>query len=60
MFSLNLVGSKIIELLEQGWDETRIAEEISHVYAMSIDVVRADVHEFLAALRQHHILNATE
>jgi hypothetical protein len=56
MFSVNVVGSKILELLEQGWAEALIADEISQAYAINIDVVRADVHEFIDALHKHRIL----
>jgi hypothetical protein len=58
MFSLNVVGSKIIELIEQGWDEAHIAEEISRAYATTIEVARTDVHDFIEALRKHNILQA--
>ncbi len=58
MFSLNVVGSKILDLIEQGWDEARIAEEISRTYATTIEVVRTDVHDFIEALRRHSILQA--
>jgi hypothetical protein len=58
MFSVNVVGSNILELVEKGWDEARIAEEISRAYAMNIEVVRTDVHEFIAALYKHRILRA--
>jgi len=58
MFSVNVIGSRILELLEQGWDEALIAEEISRACAMSIDVVRPDVHEFIESLRKHHIVQA--
>jgi hypothetical protein len=60
MFSLNVVGSRILELIEHGWDEARIADEISRSYAMSIEVVRTDVHDFIDALRKHHIVDANE
>jgi hypothetical protein len=60
MFSLNVVGSRILELIEHGWDEARIAEEISRSYAMSIEVVRTDVHDFIKALRQHEILRVND
>jgi hypothetical protein len=60
MFSLNVVGSRILELIEHRWDEARIAEEISRSYAMSIEVVRTDVHDFIKALRQHEILRAND
>lgn len=56
MFCLNLVGSEILELLQRGYDETRIAEEISHTYGVAKDVARGDVREFLDALYRHHIL----
>ena len=56
MFSLNLVGSKILELLERGYDETRIAEEISNTYGVTGDIASGDVREFVDALYRHHIL----
>lgn len=60
MFSLNIVGSRILDLIEHGWDEPRIAEEISRAYAMKIEVVRPDVHEFIESLRRHHIVQSTQ
>jgi hypothetical protein len=56
MFCLNLVGSKILDLLERGYDETRIAEEISNSYGVAKDIATGDVREFLDALHRHHIL----
>jgi hypothetical protein len=56
MFSLNVVGARIIELLEHGLDEAQIAAKVSEYYAADIDRVRADVHEFIEVLNQHHIL----
>jgi len=56
MFCLNVVGSKILELMQQGYDESRIADEISRDYGVSKDVVRADVIEFIETLQKHHIL----
>jgi hypothetical protein len=58
MFSVNVLGSTILELIEKGWNEPRIAEEISRLYAMNIEVVRTDVREFIAALYKHRILQA--
>ena len=60
MFSLNVVGSKILELIEEGWDESRIVNEISRAYAMNIEVVRPDVCDFIEALRKHQIVQATD
>lgn len=56
MFSLNIVGAKILELMQRGLDEPSIAEEISRDYGASKEVVRADVAEFIATLKKHHIL----
>lgn len=56
MFCLNLVGSKILELLARGYDEMRIAEEISNSYGLARDTASGDVREFLDVLYRHHIL----
>jgi hypothetical protein len=56
MFSVNVVGSRILELIELGWDESRIATEISQSFATSIAVVRGDVHDFIEDLRKREIL----
>ena len=58
MFSLNIVGSKILEFIEHGRNEADIADEISRVYATTIEVVRADVHNFIEGLRKHSIVQA--
>ena len=56
MFCLNIVGAKILELMQQGYDGARIADEISREYGANREVVRADVTEFMEALHKHHIL----
>jgi hypothetical protein len=56
MFCLNLVGAKILELMQRGYDESRIADEISRNYGVNKDVARADVIEFIEMLHKHHIL----
>jgi hypothetical protein len=56
MFCLNVVGAKILELKQRGYDETRIADEISRAYGANREVVRADVREFIETLHKHHIL----
>jgi len=58
MLSVNVVGSRILELLEMGCEETRIVDEISRAYEAPIEVVGPDVRDFLAALRKHHIVQA--
>jgi len=56
MFSLNIVGAKILELLAQGYDQPRIADEISREFQVSQEIVRAHVGEFIETLEKHHIL----
>jgi len=56
MFCLNVVGAKILELMQRGYDESRIADEISRDYGVNKQVVRADVMEFIETLHKHHIL----
>ena len=56
MFCLNILGAKILELMQQGYDESRIADEISRDYKVPRDTVRADVLEFIESLHKHHVL----
>ena len=56
MFCLNIVGAKILELMQRGYDEPQIADEISRSYGASREVVRADVLDFIETLHKHHIL----
>ena len=56
MFCLNVVGAKILELMQRGYDETRITDEVSRDYGVGREVVRADVRDFIESLHKHHIL----
>lgn len=58
MFCLNVVGAKILALMRRGYDESRIADEISRDYGIKQDIVLADVIEFIEMLQKHHILQA--
>jgi Coenzyme PQQ synthesis protein D (PqqD) len=60
IFSLNRVGSRILELLETGATESAIVDEISQNFAVNRDVVEQDVREFVESLKQHHLLKDTE
>jgi coenzyme PQQ synthesis protein D (PqqD) len=60
MFGLNPVGSKILELIASGCDEDEIARQVSAAYAADIDIVRADVREFLQDLSRHNIIQSGE
>lgn len=56
MFCLNIVGAKILELMQRGYDESHIADEISQSYGVSREIAQADVAEFIASLQKHQIL----
>jgi hypothetical protein len=56
MFNLNLVGSRILELLETGATESAIVAEISQKFQVSRDIAEGDVREFIESLQQHHLL----
>ncbi len=56
MFCLNIVGAKILELMQQGYNESRIVDEISRSYGVSKEVVDTDVLDFIETLHKHHIL----
>ena len=56
MFSLNLVGSRILEMLQRGYVESQIADAISREFGVNQDVALADVQELLESLRKNHLL----
>lgn len=56
MFNLNLVGSKILELLEKGSDETQIVTAISQDFHADRDAVATDVRDFLESLKRHKLI----
>ena len=56
MFNLNLVGSRILELLETGATESAIVDEISQKFEVSRDIVESDLGEFIESLKQHRLV----
>lgn len=56
ILSLNVVGSRIFDLVKRGFNQAQIADEISRDFEMSLQIVRADVFDFLANLQKHKIL----
>ena len=56
MFNLNLVGSKILELLEKGSDEAQIILAISQEFHADQEVVAPDVRDFLESLKRHKLI----
>lgn len=60
IFTLNLVGSKILQLLVRGYTEDVITAEISRDFGAQQEVVRADLKEFLQMLTRHGLIDTSE
>lgn len=58
IFNLNLVGSRILELLECGSTEEQIADAISREFGADVETVRRDVTEFLEELKANKLVDA--
>jgi hypothetical protein len=56
MFNLNLVGSRILELLETGATQLAIVDEISQKFEVSRNIAESDVQEFIESLKKHRLL----
>lgn len=56
MFRLNVVGSRMLELLKLDRTESQIADELSREFGATREIVAADLREFLAHLERHHLL----
>jgi Coenzyme PQQ synthesis protein D (PqqD) len=56
MFRLNLVGSRILELLSSGLTEAQIADQVSSEFSADRATVVRDLEEFLTHLRSHHLI----
>ena len=56
IFSLNLVGSRIFELLKSGHAEPEIVDEIGQEFGVSRELAENDVREFLQTLKAKHLI----
>jgi hypothetical protein len=56
IFSLNFVGSRILELLKVNVQPPQIAEAISREFGVSMETANADVREFLESLEKHRLI----
>lgn len=56
MFSLNFVGSTILELLKNGSCQSEIVGAVIRQFEISPDVAEADVHEFIESLKRHGLI----
>jgi len=56
MFSLNFVGSQILELLQRGCDEAHIVGTISKQFNVPPEIIQTDLQDFLTILRDNKLL----
>ena len=56
MFNLNLVGSRILELVERGSTESEIVHAISTEFKAAREIVESDVREFLETLKGYKLV----
>jgi hypothetical protein len=59
IFNVNLVGSRILELLEAGTPESAIADTISREFEVSRDTAIQDMQEFILALKERGLVGET-
>lgn len=60
MFRLNPVGSRILELLRAGLEESEITQQVSREFHADRETVASDVKEFLAHLEAHRLVEDRE
>jgi len=56
MFNLNLVGSRILELLERGSTAAEIVSTISREFNATPELVESDLREFLETLEGYKLV----
>lgn len=59
ILSLNPMGSRVFEMMRGGLDQDQIAGEITKDFGLDPDSARTDVLDFIRALREHKILEAS-
>ena len=60
IFSLNFVGSRILELLKGGSTESGIVDQISREFSVARDLAANDVRNFLHNLKKCHLVEDHE
>lgn len=58
MYRLNVVGSRMLELLKEGLTESQIADQISRESGADREIVAQDFRQFLAHLEKHHLIES--
>jgi Coenzyme PQQ synthesis protein D (PqqD) len=60
MFNLNFVGSRILELLKNGYTESGIVDQIGREFGVNPDLAETDVRQFLQTLKKCHLVEEHE
>lgn len=60
MFNLNLVGSRILKLVEGGSALPEIVDEIVREFGVSRHLAENDVQNFLGTLRKYQLVESTD
>ena len=56
MFNVNFVGSRILQLLGEGYLQSEIIDAIVREFDVSRDRVENEVGQFLQTLQKHHLV----
>lgn len=56
LFNLNPAGSRILELLKEGFGEREIVDRIGFEFSIGSETAEHDVQEFLATLKHHGVI----
>jgi len=60
MFNVNLVGSRILELLKGEASEAEIVDSIIHEFGVTRQIAENDVQKFCEALRKYHLIERAD
>lgn len=60
MFNVNLVGSRILELLKSGSAQPEIVQEIIREFGISRHLAENDVQNFLQTLTKYQLVESTD
>lgn len=60
MFNLNLVGSLILQLLDQNATQQEIVDKIVQEFGVSRHLVENDLQQFLDTLEKHRLVESTD
>jgi Coenzyme PQQ synthesis protein D (PqqD) len=56
MFNVNLVGSRVLELLKNGFAESAITDQISCEFGIGRELAESDVRHFLQLLEKRQLV----